>query len=184
MGVYAPKSVRRETQEVEKSRRRLSMDDSALRAHLLELLKMGHAHLTPDAVLKNLPFELWGKRPAGAPHTPWQLLEHLRVTQWDILDFSRNPNYAEPTFPDDYWPKSDAPKDQAAVTKSLDQFRDELHEMDALVQNPKTDLFATIPWGHGQTILREAMLVADHNAYHLGQFVLVRQLLGSPPSSR
>jgi hypothetical protein len=160
------------------------MDDSALRAHLIELLEMGHAHLKPDAALKDLPFELWGQRPDGAPHTPWQLLEHLRVTQLDILDFSRNPKYEEPTFPDDYWPKADAPADRAAVTKSLEQFRDDLKAMEALVKDPQTDLFAKIPWGHGQTILREAMLVADHNAYHLGQFVTVRQMLGSPTSAR
>ncbi len=162
----------------------MPMDDSALRAHLLELLQMGHGHLKPDAALKDLPFELWGKKPAGAPHTPWQLLEHLRFTQWDILDFSRNPDYDEPSWPADYWPTHDAPADQAAVTKSLEQFRDDLKAMEALVRDPETDLFAKIPWGQGQTILREAMLVADHNAYHLGQFVLVRQLLGSPPGNR
>jgi hypothetical protein len=158
------------------------MDDSALRTHLLELLQMGHAHLKPEAVFKDLPFDLWGQRPEGAPHTPWQLLEHLRITQWDILDFSRNPKYEEPKWPADYWPREDAPADRAAVTKSLEQFRADLHAMEALVKDSKTDLFAKIPWGSGQTILREAMLVADHNAYHLGQLVLVRRLLGSPPS--
>jgi hypothetical protein len=156
------------------------MDDSALRAHLVELLEMGHAHLKPEAVFKGLPFELWGGRPDGAPHTPWELLEHLRFTQWDILEFSRNPQYAEPSWPADYWPQKQAPANRAAVTKSLQQFRDDLLAMQALVKNPKTDLFAKIPWGDGQTILREAMLVADHNAYHLGQLVLVRRLLGSP----
>jgi DinB superfamily len=162
----------------------MSMDDSALRAHLLELLEMGHAHLKPDAVLNDLPFELWGRKPEGAPHTPWQLLEHLRFTQWDILEFSRNPEYEEPKWPDDYWPKKPGPADQAAVTKSLADFRNDLKAMEALVKDTKTDLFAKIAWGSGQTILREAMLVADHNAYHLGQFVLVRQLLGSPPGNR
>jgi uncharacterized damage-inducible protein DinB len=160
------------------------MNDSALRAHLLELLRMGHGHLTPDATFADLDFELWGRRPAGAPHTPWQLLEHLRITQWDILDFSRNPKYVEPAWPAEYWPKEDAPANQAALTESLERFDADLRAMQALVQDPKTDLFAKIPWGSGQTILREAMLVADHNAYHLGQFVLVRRLLGSPPGAR
>jgi hypothetical protein len=159
------------------------MDDSALRAHLLELLQMGHGHLKPEAAFKGLPFELWGERPERAPHTPWQLLEHLRITQLDILEFSRNPKYVELTWPEDYWPKKDAPASAAALATSLDQFRDDLRAMQALVKDPKTDLFAKIPWGQGQTILREAMLVADHNAYHLGQFVLVRRLLGKPPSA-
>jgi hypothetical protein len=158
------------------------MQDSALRAHLIELLQMGHAHLKPEAAFKGLAFEFWGQRPQGAPHTPWQLLEHLRFTQWDILDFSRNPQYVEPAWPDDYWPKEDAPKTPAELAKSLEQFRADLQAMEALVRDPKTDLFAKLPWGNGQTILREAMLVADHNAYHLGQVVLVRQLLGQWPA--
>lgn len=158
------------------------MSDSALRAHLLELLHMGHAHVKPEGAFKSLPFEFWGKRPQGAPHTPWQLLEHLRITQWDILDFSRNPQYAEPAWPDDYWPKEDAPATPAALAKSLEQFRTDLQAMEALVEDPKTDLFAKISWGNGQTILREAMLVADHTAYHLGQMVVVRQLLGQWPA--
>jgi hypothetical protein len=160
------------------------MNDSALRAHLLELLRMGHGHLTPDATFADLDFDLWGRRPAGAPHTPWQLLEHLRISQWDMLDFSRNPKYVELEWPAEYWPKADAPADQAALTESLERFGADLQAMQALVQDPKTDLFAKIPWGSGQTILREALLVADHNAYHLGQFVLVRRLLGSPPGAR
>jgi DinB superfamily len=160
------------------------MSDSSLRAHLIELLEMGHAHLKPEAAFKGLDFEWWGKRPAGAPHTPWQLLEHLRFTQWDILDFSVNPNYKEAEWPEDYWPKSEAPRDQAELAKSLAQFRDDLQAMEALVKDPKTDLFAKISWGSGQTILREAMLVADHNAYHLGQLVLVRQLLGQWPAGK
>jgi hypothetical protein len=159
------------------------MDDSALRSHLVELLRAGHGHLTPEEVFKGLPFELWGRRPEGAPHTPWQLLEHLRLTQWDILDFSRNPKYAEPSFPEDYWPQHEAPADQAALSASLEQFRGDLRAMQDLVRAKETDLFAKIPWGQGQTILREAMLVADHNAYHVGQFVLVRRLLGSPPKA-
>jgi hypothetical protein len=165
---------------VAEHRRTNAMNDAALRAHLVELLQMGHAHVKPEGVFKALPFDLWGEKPDGAPHTPWDLLEHLRFTQWDILDFSRNPDYAEAAWPDDYWPKQHGPADRAALAKSLEQFREDLLAMQALVQEAKTDLFAKIPWGSGQTILREAMLVADHNAYHLGQLVLVRQLLGSP----
>jgi uncharacterized damage-inducible protein DinB len=158
------------------------MSDSALRAHLIELMQMGHAHLKPEAAFAGLPFGQWGRRPTGAPHTAWQLLEHLRFTQHDILEFSRNPDYDEPTWPDDYWPKEDAPADQAALTRSLAEFAADAKAMEALVEDAKTDLFAKIPWGNGQTILREAMLVADHNAYHLGQLIVVRELLGQWPA--
>ena len=108
-----------------------------------------------------------------------KFVEHLRLAQWDILDFSRNPKYKEMKFPDDYWPPTEAPPDAEAWEKSLATFRADLEEMAKLVENPSTDLFARIPWGDGQTILREALLIADHNAYHLGQIVLLRRMLGA-----
>ncbi len=153
--------------------------DAALREHVLNLLREGHAHATFEQAVKGLPVELQGKVPKGAEHSPWQLLEHLRLAQWDILDFSRNAKYQALKWPDDYWPKEKAPADEKAWDKSVRAFRRDLKEMCALIEDPKTDLFAKIPHGDGQTILREALLVADHNAYHIGQLVLVRKMLGA-----
>ncbi len=155
--------------------------DSALREHLLYLLKGGGAHLSFDEVVRGVPPAAWGRRARGAPHTLWQLLEHLRICQWDILEFSRNPKHVSPEVPAGYWPASDKPPSRAAIERSLKAFRSDLRAMQQLVKNPKPDLFARIPGGTGQTILREALLVADHNAYHMGQIVLVRRLLGAWP---
>jgi DinB superfamily len=154
-------------------------NDAELRKHLVELLTGGHAHATFEQAVKNLPVELRGKAPKGAEHSPWQLLEHLRLAQWDILDFSRNAKYQALKWPDDYWPKEKAPADEKAWDKSVRAFKKDLKEMCALVEDPKTDLFAKISHGDGQTILREALLAADHNAYHVGQLVLVRKMLGA-----
>jgi len=153
--------------------------DAALREHVLNLLREGHAHATFEQAVKGLPVELQRKVPKGAEHSPWQLLEHLRLAQWDILDFSRNAKYQAMKWPDDYWPKEKAPADEKAWDKSVRAFRKDLKEMCALIEDPKTDLFAKIPHGDGQTILREALLLADHNAYHVGQLVLVRKMLGA-----
>jgi DinB superfamily len=150
----------------------------SLRQHLIDLLSGGNAHAKFDDVIKNLPPKLRGAKPENFPHSPWMLLEHLRIAQEDILDFSRNPKYKAPKWPDDYWAKNPAPPSAAAWTKSVQQFRADAKAMQKLVADHKTDLFAPIPWGDGQTILREALLVADHNAYHLGQLLDVRRLLG------
>src|SRR5712692_9740123 len=154
-------------------------NDSALRQHLLYLLGGGGAHLSFEQAIKGLPVKLRGSKPPGAPHTPWQLLEHLRIAQWDILEFSRNPKYVSLDFPAGYWPPTEAPPSRAAWDRSVAAFRADLKAMEKLVKNPSTDLFAPIPHGDGQTILREALLVADHNAYHFGQLVLLRKLLGA-----
>ena len=152
---------------------------ASLRQHLIELLAGGQAHAKFDDVIKNFPPKLRGAKPANFPHSPWMLLEHLRLAQWDILEFSRNKKHVSPKWPEGYWPKTPAPPTAAAWTKSIQQFHRDLKAMQALVENPKTDLFVKIPWGDGQTILREALLVADHNAYHLGQLLDVRRLLGA-----
>ena len=154
---------------------------AVLRQHLLELLTGGHAHATFDAAIKNLPAGLRGKRPRGAEHSPWEIVEHMRIAQWDILEFSRNPRHVSPEFPRGYWPASAAPSDARAWDRSVRAFRRDLKAMCALVEDPKTDLFARIPHGDGQTILREALLAADHNAYHLGELVLVRRLSNAWP---
>ena len=148
-----------------------------LREHLFELLKGGSAHAGYGDAVKDLPEKLRGVKPDGLPHSAWMLLEHLRIAQQDILQFSRNPKCKTPKWPDDYWPKTAAPPSNAAWNKSVQQFRKDLKTMQDLVANPKTDLYARIPWGDGQTILREALLVADHNAYHIAQLIDVRRLL-------
>jgi hypothetical protein len=153
--------------------------DKALREHLLYLLRGGGAHLDFDKAIAGLPANLRGAKPAGVPFTPWTLLEHLRIAQWDILEFSRNSQHVSPVWPRGYWPEDEAPPDEAAWDKSVVAFRADLKAMERLVANARIDLFAKIPHGEGQTILREALLVADHNAYHLGQLVLVRRLLGA-----
>ncbi|MGA8742145.1 MAG: DinB family protein [Terracidiphilus sp.] len=154
-------------------------NDAALRQHLVELLKGGHAHATFEQAVKGLPEELRGKVPSGAEHSPWQLLEHLRIAQWDILEFSRGEEHESPKWPEGYWPKEKAPADEKAWDKSVRAFKKDLKEMIALVEDPKTDLFSKIVHGDGETVLREALLAADHNAYHIGQLVLVRRLLGA-----
>ncbi len=150
-----------------------------LRQQLTELLDGGHAHLEFEAAIADLPAELRGAQVPGLPHTPWRLLEHMRIAQWDILRFSVDPKHVSPDFPAGYWPEGDAPPDSGAWDRSVEAFRADLQTMKDLIADPKTDLFAPIPHGEGQTVLREALLVADHNAYHLGQMVTVRRLLGT-----
>jgi hypothetical protein len=152
---------------------------ASLREHLLELLKGGGAHLDFEKAITGLPATLHGAKPPGIPHTPWRLLEHLRIAQCDILEFTRNPQHVSPPWPDGYWPTGDAPPDDAAWDRSVATFRADLRAMQDLVADPSTDLFTPLPHGDGQTTLREALLVADHNAYHLGQLVVVRRLLGA-----
>ena len=152
-----------------------------VREHVLYLLNGGGAHVRFDDAVKNMPEELRGAKPNGLPHTSWMLLEHLRLAQWDILEVSRTSKHTSPKWPEGYWPKTEGPPSTPAWNKSVQQFRKDLKAMQSLVANPKTNLYARIPWGDGQTILREALLLADHNAYHLGQFVDVRRLLGAWP---
>lgn len=156
----------------------MSNQNEALREHVLYLLKGGGAHLGFDQAVADVPEPMRGARVTGVAHTLWQLLEHLRICQWDILEFSRDPNHVSPKFPDGLWPDEDAPPVSDAWERSMAAFRDDRQAMIDLVANPMTDLFAPILHGDGQTILREALLVADHNAYHLGQFILLRRCLG------
>ena len=153
--------------------------DKLLREHLVYLLRDGGAHAKFDDVVADFPVELRGKEVKNLPYSPWMLLEHMRLAQWDILEFSRNKKHVSPAWPEGYWPKTPDPPSAAAWAGSVRQFRKDLKAMENLVSNPKTDLYAKIPWGDGQTILREALLVADHNAYHLGELLAVRRLLGA-----
>ncbi|MGA7633308.1 MAG: DinB family protein [Terriglobales bacterium] len=152
--------------------------DQALRKQLVDLLKGGQAHTTFDAAMGDWPLQLAGVKVANFPHTAWMLLEHMRIGQWDILEFSRSPKHVSPKWPEEYWPALEAPTDEKAWKASMATFRKDLRSMTQLVGNSKTDLFGRIPWGDGQTILREALLLADHNAYHLGQLVMLRKSIG------
>jgi hypothetical protein len=154
-------------------------ESDALRQHVLDLLRGRNAHADFDAVVADFPSRLRGVKPPGAPYTAWQLLEHMRTAQWDILEFSRDAKHKSPPWPEGYWPKTEAPPNAASWNNSLRSFRADLKAMAKLVADKKTDLFAKIPHGSGQTILREALLIADHNSYHLGQMVLLRRLLGT-----
>jgi hypothetical protein len=157
------------------------MKDSqkALRDHVLYVLGGGGAHAGFERAVEGMPAALWGVKPSGAPHSAWELLEHMRIAQSDILEFSRNPEHVSPDWPRGYWPASAAPPDEAAWGRSVEQFRADLEAMRTLVADPATDLFARLTHGDGQTVLREALLVADHNAYHIGELVFLRRLLGA-----
>ncbi len=151
--------------------------DGALREHLLYLLGGGGAHVDFESVVKDFPLEVINGRARNVPYTPWHVLEHMRIAQFDILEFSRNPSYVSPPWPEGYWPASEAEADEAAWRKSVEAFRADLDAMKQLVKDPATDLFTPLTHGTGQTILREALLVADHNAYHLGVLVTLKRLL-------
>ncbi len=154
-------------------------NDKALRQHVLKLLEGKGAHVDFDTAVKKASVAVRGKRPQGAAHSPWEILEHMRIAQWDILEFSRDAKHVSPEWPTGYWPKTAAPPNRTAWNKSVNAFRADHAAMCALVADESTDLYAPIPHGEGQTILREALLVADHNAYHLGTLVTTLQLLGA-----
>ena len=154
------------------------MNLPALRLHIINLLTKAEAHVDVRSTLEDFPPDLRGRKPEGAPHTPWQLLEHMRIAQWDILEFSLKAKHVSPKWPDEYWPSSDKPKTAKAWDRSVQKFLADLDAICKFARDPRRDLFTPIPWGsNGQTLLREALLVADHNAYHLGQIVMVRRIL-------
>ena len=155
----------------------------ALRELLGSLPDWQQAHVGFDAAIEGIPEHLHGTVPPGLPYSPWQLLEHLRITQHDILDSCVNPAYREKAWPDDYWPPP-APATAVAWTESVVAYRRDRDAIRALIHDPAIDPFAAIPHGTGQTYLREVVLVADHAAYHVGQLVLVRRLLGIWPDTR
>jgi uncharacterized damage-inducible protein DinB len=154
------------------------VSDQALRDHVAALLSWEDAHAGLEQIVDGIPAGKWGTAAPGLPYTLWQLLEHLRLTQYDILDFCRNPGYAQLRWPEDYWPKESDEPAAEAVAGSIAAFRRDREALAALAMDRKVDLFARIPHGTGQTYLRELLLVADHTAYHLGQMVAVRRALG------
>lgn len=153
-------------------------DEKKLTDAIGKMLNRSEAHVDWNEALQDVPAKVRGVRPQGSPHSLWELLEHARIVQWDILEFSRDPNHVSPDFPSGYWPESAEPPSEGAWEKSVGDFLSDMDSMSNLFAETK-DLLAPIPHGAGQTILREALLAADHNAYHLGQFVLVRRLLGN-----
>jgi uncharacterized damage-inducible protein DinB len=161
------------------SRERPPDSQSALREQLTYLLQGGNAHLSFSDALGHLPLEKAGLRPPGAPHSVWELLEHMRIAQEDILRFSQTAEYVSPKWPEGYWPPSTAPAGAKDWKHAIRCFEDDLAEFVAMVLDPEQDLYHVFPWGDGQNLLREALVLADHNSYHLGQIVLVRQLLGA-----
>ena len=142
------------------------------------MVATGHAHLGFEDVVADWPAALRGAKPPGQPFTPWRILEHIRISQWDIVEFTKSAKHVSPEWPSGYWPDTDAPGDDAVWDRSVAQVERDLRAMAKLVADPKTDLFARIPHGTGQTILREALVLADHNSYHLGQLLLLKRLLG------
>ncbi|MBO0796508.1 MAG: DinB family protein [Ktedonobacteraceae bacterium] len=155
--------------------------DQVVREHLRNLLLGGNAHMTFDDAVADFPAEHFNTRPPQVTYTPWHILEHLRITQWDILEFIRNPHYVSPQWPEGYWPAPSARTDRHGWEQTLASFRADLQTLIQMVDDPETNLYQTLPHGEGQTILREILLVADHNAYHIGEFAILRQVMGTWP---
>ena len=174
--------MKKKVKPAKKKKNASGSNDKLLREHLVYLLKGGGAHVHFMDAVEGFPEAKRGAFVAGLPHTGWQLLEHSRIAQSDILEFSRNPKHVSPGFPEGYWPKTPVPPDGAAWDKSVEAFRRNLEEMISLVKNPKTDLYAKISHGDGQTVLREVLVLADHNSYHLGQLVDLRRAQGDWPT--
>jgi len=162
----------------------MATSERTVRDEALFLLQKGNAHMSFDEAVADFPAERINERPPHVPYSPWHLLEHLRLTQRDILDFIRDPQYQEMKWPDDYWSTPDATTDAAGWARTLADFRTDAAALAALADDPDRDLHAAIPWGNGQTLLRELLVVADHNAYHTGEFAILRQVMGTWPASR
>jgi hypothetical protein len=150
-----------------------------LREHLLELLGPGGAHVSFEKAVADLPAKLRGAKPANVPHSPWRLVEHMRIAQEDVLKFTQDARHKSPKWPDGYWPDGDAPPDAKAWDRTIRAYNSDHKAMIKIVKDPKNDLLGPLPHGDGQTIAREAMLLADHTAYHVGQLIIVRRALGA-----
>lgn len=160
-------------------------NDLNLRNHVLALLQARGAHMDFDDAVADFPPELINAFPPQAPYTPWHLVEHIRISQWDILEYIRNPQHVSPSWPEGYWPDRSAQADAADWERSIQSFHSDLQAIQEMVADAKVDLFAPIPHGYGgHTILREALLVADHNAYHVGELAILRQVMGAWPKDR
>jgi DinB superfamily len=151
--------------------------DDVVRQQLLALLRGGQAYMPFDQAIADFPLARINDYPPQVAYTPWHLLEHLRIAQWDILEFIRNPAHISPPWPEGHWPPPDARADEQAWANTIAAFRADLHALEALVADPATDLYTEIPHAPGYTILREILVVADHNAYHTGEFAILRQVM-------
>ena len=154
-------------------------EDRELREQLVKFLRGSEAHAEFKDVLDDFPVAARGAVPKGAEHSAWQELEHIRIALHDLLDFSTNPNYVQPNWPEDYWPKEAAPASDAAWDASVRAVKKDMEDLEKLVGDPESNLYAAIPWGKGQTLLREVLLAGQHTSYHLGQIVLLRRILGA-----
>jgi hypothetical protein len=153
--------------------------DQVVREQLLFLLRGGNAHMTFDQAVAEFPMDRINGQPPNVSYTPWHLLEHIRIAQWDILEFTRNPNHISPQWPEGYWPPPDERADEVTWQKTISHFRADLRALQAMVEDPSTDLYAPLPHAKDYTALREILLVADHNAYHIGEFAVLRQVVGT-----
>jgi len=158
------------------------MDRNRSKAELLAILDSRDAHMTFDDAVADFPVDAINVRPPKVDYTPWHLLEHLRITQLDILDYVRNPGYVAPEWPKDYWPAPEVRATPAEFAATVASFLADLEALRVIVADPATDPFAVIPWSPGHTIAREVRIVADHNAYHIGEFAILRQIMGTWPS--
>lgn len=158
--------------------------DKVARDQLLALLRGGNAHMPYDQAVADFPMNKVNTKPPNVPYTPWHLLEHIRLSQWDILEFIRNPQHVSPPWPDGYWSDRDAHADKAAWQKTIASFQADLKALRDIVQDPSTDLYAPIPHAKDYTIFREILVVSDHNAYHIGEFAILRQVMGTWPENR
>lgn len=159
-------------------------NDPSLREHLVSLLRGGNAHISFEDLVAAFPARAYGQKVEGLPYTAWQVLEHIRIAQWDILEFCRDAKHVSPKWPKGYWPKPGNPGTRELWKETVEKFSRDLRQMEELIGDPATDLFAKIQHGSGQTILREALLVADHNAYHLGALAVMSRLLKSTRKPR
>lgn len=153
--------------------------EQIMREQLLALLHGGHAHMTFDAAVAEFPLDSINRKPPNVPYTPWHLLEHIRLAQWDILEFIRNPAHVSPDWPAGYWPPAEARADAGQWQQTIAAFRADLKSLEDIVTNPETDLFAPLPHGMPYTIFREIMVVANHNSYHIGEFAILRQVMNT-----
>lgn len=159
-------------------------NESVLREHLLKLLQGGNAHMSFDNAIENFPIEMINERAPNVEYTPWHLLEHIRIAQWDILEFVRNATHISPKWPDGYWPTVDQTADDRKWQETIDGYRSDMMELQTIATDQSIDLTAPIPHAQDYTVLRELLLVADHNAYHIGEFTILRQVMGTWPSNR
>ena len=154
------------------------MKDPQLQKQLKDLLVKANAHVSMDSVLDGTPLDILGVVPDKLPYSIWQIAEHIRIAQWDILDFSRNPDYHELDWPKDYWPEETAPKGRAAWDHCVTQIKKDRADFIDMLEDDNSDIYKAFPWGSGQNLLREALLIADHNSYHTAEIVVIRRLLG------